>query len=390
MHPIGEGLNHQWNKASTVIYRNFNAPARAFTPFSHEIIRHPRLSSDAVRLLTWQLSLPRDARESLSRSAERARIGACAFGRAKRQLKEEGFLHERRVQVAGGRWTTQQLVSATPLTAGEAAKIFARLAVSVTGSAVAGAAGEPAARGRGDHAGSAGRGGRVPPAVPPAAGASAPEPRAPEPPTPTQLPPEPPAPSTPSAPGPRKPGVGDPAVGAPVTPRTDGHPEKDPGEKTSHHPAGATEAAGGSGEAGGAWEAQGPEESGGAAHLEAGRAFVGALPLLSPALRHVPPGMREELAGLVARWLADGHSPADVQAHVLRGLPGDGTPVRRPGGLVRHLLREVPPLELPPAPASGPRVSARLAGARECSGEHTQATLFRPVADETLCRACAP
>ncbi|QFX82167.1 hypothetical protein GEV49_15400 [Streptomyces sp. SYP-A7193] len=35
---------------------HFIAPPRAFTQFSHDLIRHSRLSSDAVRLLTWQLS----------------------------------------------------------------------------------------------------------------------------------------------------------------------------------------------------------------------------------------------------------------------------------------------------------------------------------------------
>ncbi|KOT41487.1 hypothetical protein ADK41_10020, partial [Streptomyces caelestis] len=103
------------------------APPRGFSQFSHDLIRHPRLSSDAVRLLTWQLSLPDGARESLSRTAERARIGACAFTRAKRQLKEEGFVHERRVQGPGGHWVTQQLVSNVPLNAAEAAKILARM-----------------------------------------------------------------------------------------------------------------------------------------------------------------------------------------------------------------------------------------------------------------------
>ncbi|MGW5784431.1 hypothetical protein ACWEWK_10605 [Streptomyces sp. NPDC003757] len=80
-----------------MIYRHFIAPPRSFTQFSHDLIRHPRLSSDAVRLLTWQLSLPPGTRESLSRTAERARIGGCAFTRAKRQLKDEGFVHERRL-----------------------------------------------------------------------------------------------------------------------------------------------------------------------------------------------------------------------------------------------------------------------------------------------------
>ncbi|MDT3728107.1 hypothetical protein ROS62_25815 [Streptomyces sp. DSM 41972] len=111
---------------STVIYRHHIAPPRAFTQFSHELIRHPRLSSDAARLLTWQLSLPDGAREPLSRTAERARIGACAFTRAKRQLKEEGFVHERRLQGPGGHWITQQLVSNVPLSDAEAAKILVR------------------------------------------------------------------------------------------------------------------------------------------------------------------------------------------------------------------------------------------------------------------------
>ncbi|MFI1656153.1 hypothetical protein ACH4ZU_14760 [Streptomyces sp. NPDC020472] len=288
---------------STVIYRHFNAPARAFTQFSHDIIRHPRLSSDAVRLLTWQLSLPQGARESLSRTAERARIGACAFTRAKRQLKEEGFVHERRVQIAGGRWATQQLVSSHPLTADQAAKLLAR---------------EPVA-------------------------------------------------SPQVTPSPRKP-----AAGPPTTPPTGRHPKKDPGEDTSHHPpqpAEPVEAA--------------PESP----RLEDARALVATLPALSSALRHIPPGMRDELARLAARWLDAGHTPADVRRHVQRCLPAAGTPVHRPGGLVRHLLRDVPPRELPrPVPTT--RLSPRLAGARECAGDHTQTMLFRPVGDETHCPRC--
>ncbi|MFI8320806.1 hypothetical protein [Streptomyces sp. NPDC085529] len=286
-----------------MIYRHFNAPSRGFTQFSHEIIRHPRLSSDAVRLLTWQLSLPQGARESLSRTAERARIGSCAFGRAKRQLKEEGFVHERRVQVGGGRWVTQQLVSGTPLTAEQAAKLLAR---------------EPVA----------------PPQV---------------------------------TPSPRNPVVGAPAVDAPVAPPTGGHPKKDRAVETSHLP---------------------PEVVEESPRLEEARALVGALPLLSPALRHIPRGMRDELARLAARWLDAGHTSADIHEHILRGLPGAGTSVHRPGGLVRYLLRDVPPRELPPAPGPVHRLSPRLEGARECAGDHVQPMLFRPVGDETRCAAC--
>ncbi|MFJ6250428.1 MULTISPECIES: hypothetical protein [unclassified Streptomyces] len=325
---IGEGLNHQWT-GPTVIYRNVIAPTRAFGQYSHDIIRHPRLNSDAVRLLTWQLSLPRGARESLSRTAERARIGACAFTRAKRQLKDEGFVHERRVQGAGGHWITQQLVSSAPLTTDEAAKILARTPLPTCGEAVS-------------------------PQV---------------------------------APSPRNRAAGVPAVGAPEAPSTGGHPEKEPVEDTSNLPSVADEPADEPADRPG--DEPAPVTS---PRQEEARALVGALPLLSPALRHIPPGMRDELTRLAARWLDAGHTSADVHEHVLRGLPGAGTPVHRPGGLVRYLLRDVPPRALPQPndfSASGPRLSSRLEGARECSGDHVQPMLFRPVGDETLCARCA-
>ncbi|MEU5524596.1 hypothetical protein ABZ759_29030 [Streptomyces sp. NPDC047860] len=297
-----------------MIYRHHIAPPRAFTQFSHELIRHPRLSSDAVRLLTWQLSLPDGARESLSRTAERAGIGACAFTRAKRQLKEEGFVHERRVQGAGGHWVTQQLLSNVPLSQAEAAKILARMPAGASSTAVS-------------------------PQV---------------------------------APSPRIP-----AAGAPTPRPTDGHPRKDPGENTSHRPAEPERKAD---------PGPGPETT---EPPEAARALVAALPHLSPDLRRIPRGMHDELARLVSHWLAAGHTPAAIRTHILRGLPDDGTPVHRPGGLLRYLLRDVPPAPTPTAEHPAPtRPSSRLATLRECEGDHVQATLFRPTADETLCRRC--
>ncbi|MCF4139947.1 hypothetical protein L1856_28680 [Streptomyces sp. Tue 6430] len=103
---------------------------------------------------------------------------------------------------------------------------------------------------------------------------------------------------------------------------------------------------------------------------------------------------------LTARWLAAGHPAGAIRAHILRGLPDDGTPVHRPGGLLRHLLRDVPPVPAPtppvpqppaaaPSPASERLLSPRLIGARECEGSaHVHPMLFRPVNDETLCRRC--
>ncbi|MER5401425.1 hypothetical protein [Streptomyces sp. NPDC002599] len=328
-----------------MIYRHHIAPPRAFTQFSHELIRHPRLSSDAVRLLTWQLSLPEGAREPLSRTAERARIGATAFTRAKRQLKDEGFVHERRLQGPGGHWVTQQLVSSVPLSPAEAAKLLARIPVGVGTTTE-----------------------RASPQV---------------------------------VPSPRFPAVGD-----PTTPPTDGHPNKNPEGNTSHQP---PEPPGQPAPP----EPEKPQEkprtpsASRTSHspeiLEAARALTSAYPLLSPDLRHIPRAMHAELAELTARWLEAGHPPAAVRIHILRGLPDDGTPVHRPGGLLRHLLRDVPP---PPpdspapaltpgrtpdaslAPDPGTRLSRRLTGTRECEGHHTQPQLFRPVGDETLCPAC--
>ncbi|GGX83597.1 hypothetical protein [Streptomyces hiroshimensis] len=117
-------------------------PASFFTQVSNEILRHPRLSSDAVRLLTWQLSLPDGANEPLSKTAERAGIKKVAFIRAKRQLVGEGYLHEWRRQGEAGRCSTTQLVSSVPLSAEEA------LGVREGGRPTGGipAAGEPTGR----------------------------------------------------------------------------------------------------------------------------------------------------------------------------------------------------------------------------------------------------
>lgn len=320
---------------STVIYRHHIAPPRAYTQLSHDIIRHPRLSSDAVRLLTWQLSLPQGAREPLSRTAERARIGACAFTRAKRQLKDEGFVHERRLQGPGGQWITQQLVSSVPLSAAEAAKILGRMPVGVGTTTE-----------------------RVSPQL--------------------------------------APGSHIPAVGEPTTPPTDGYPEADPCGNTAHQPP-KPPAQSASSEPS---EPEAPTEPETPQLLEDARNLVSSFPHLSPALRHIPRAMHAELTHLTARWLAAGHAPTAVRSHILRGLPDADTPVHRPGGLLRYLLRDIPPVpetgpHAPPPrpaptsePAPGPRLSLRLTGARECEGDHAQPMLFRPIGKEVLCREC--
>ncbi|ARZ67963.1 hypothetical protein SMD11_2312 [Streptomyces albireticuli] len=104
--------------------RHVIAPARFFSQVPNDLVRHPRLSANAVRLLIWQLSLPDGAAsQPLSVTGERAGIKNAAFTRAKRELAAEGYLHEWRSQGEGGRWATRQLVSNVPLTAGDALRV---------------------------------------------------------------------------------------------------------------------------------------------------------------------------------------------------------------------------------------------------------------------------
>ncbi|MFF7687299.1 hypothetical protein ACFZB6_14220 [Streptomyces syringium] len=103
--------------------RHVIAPERFFTQVSNEIIRHPRLSAAAVRLLMWQLSLPSSVDEPLWATAKNAGIKKGAFTVAKRELKAEGYFHEWKLQVAGGEWHTKQMVSNVVLSPEEAAAL---------------------------------------------------------------------------------------------------------------------------------------------------------------------------------------------------------------------------------------------------------------------------
>ncbi|MEU2516807.1 hypothetical protein [Streptomyces syringium] len=100
--------------------RHVIAPERFFTQVSNEIIRHPRLSAPAVRLLLWELSLPDSVDQPLWDTAKDAGIKKTAFTRAKRELKAEGYFHEWKLQVEGGKWITRQMVSNVVLAPEEA------------------------------------------------------------------------------------------------------------------------------------------------------------------------------------------------------------------------------------------------------------------------------
>ncbi|MFE7315683.1 hypothetical protein ACFU7T_21765 [Streptomyces sp. NPDC057555] len=292
----------------------------------NEIIRHPRLSSDAVRLLTWQLSLPDSVDEPLSVTAKRAGIKKTAFIRAKRELSAEGYLHEWRRQSPAGRWSTVQLVSNVPLGAAEAAGVRdGRPADEIP------AAGEPTGR---------------------AVGRSL----------------ENTVENTFNPPSPEE--VFDDQVlvldhAAEAVGREGGQSQNDE-EPPAPQPAAAATV---------------PQEL-----VE--RAAQ-ALAAVSHAERRLRLGGREvgRLAPLAGEWLQRGTTVQDIREALMSGLPET---VHCPAALVRdRLVRKMPDapsfaeqraIGTPPAP--------RVAAMRECAGEHLQPLLFHPVEDERLCAAC--
>lgn len=279
-------------------------PASFFTQVSNEILRHPRLSSDAVRLLTWQLSLPDGANEALSKTAERAGIKKVAFIRAKRQLLAEGYLHEWRRQGATGRWATTQMVSSVPLSAAEAIAVWD---------------------------------GRVPDG---------------------------------------RPTGGIPATGEPTGRSVGRSPEDNNGENNLHPPSPAAEAL--------------PEPP--ASLVERGAQALAVVSRSERRLRLSAPDVAR-LAPLAGEWFLRGAPMVDFREALTAHLPGV---VHHSAGLVRdRLLRKMPLAPTfaeqrasEPQGVPGSAVSSRVADMRECRGDHVQPRLFRPVADEALCREC--
>ncbi|MEV7305440.1 hypothetical protein AB0N67_04300 [Streptomyces microflavus] len=101
------------------------APVRRYTKASHDVVRHPRLCSDAKILLLYVQGLPDEQTYlALSEHARTLGIKGRAFQRAKEQLVVNGFVHERRVSGERGLWVTQQLFSNVPLSDGDALGVW--------------------------------------------------------------------------------------------------------------------------------------------------------------------------------------------------------------------------------------------------------------------------
>ncbi|WP_406485476.1 hypothetical protein [Streptomyces sp. NBC_01563] len=97
--------------------RHVIAPSVRYTKASNDVVRHPRLDSDAKLLVLYVQGLPDDAsRKPLGELAGKVGIKGRVYQKAKRQLVAHGYVHEWRSQGEGGRWQTEQLLTNIPLT----------------------------------------------------------------------------------------------------------------------------------------------------------------------------------------------------------------------------------------------------------------------------------
>ncbi|MFE7535014.1 hypothetical protein ACFU67_12170 [Streptomyces rhizosphaericola] len=105
--------------------RHAIAPVRRYTKVSHDVMRHPRLGSDAKVMIAYVQGLPGErAGKALSDLAREVGIAGRRFQIAKGQLVVNGFVHEWRVVGERGRWATQQLFSNVALSDDEARVVW--------------------------------------------------------------------------------------------------------------------------------------------------------------------------------------------------------------------------------------------------------------------------
>ncbi|MFE3400597.1 hypothetical protein [Streptomyces anulatus] len=118
------------------------APSRRYTKASHDVVRHPRLCSDAKVLILYVQGLPDGGTDlALSEHARKLDIKGRAYQRAKEQLLLCGFVHERRIMGERGRWVTQQVFSNVPLADSEVSPLWCDAGAGVGAGAGAGADG---------------------------------------------------------------------------------------------------------------------------------------------------------------------------------------------------------------------------------------------------------
>ncbi|NEA20003.1 hypothetical protein [Streptomyces halstedii] len=307
--------------------RHAIAPSRRYTKASHDVVRHPRLTSDAKILLLYVQGLTAESADRpLSEHARKLGITGRAYQKAKELLVVNGFLHERRQQGVRGLWATAQLLSNVSLTPAEAATVC---------------------QGRASEAAEASED-----AV---------------------------------CPGTRDSAVGEPAIGEPVDRSVGGQlPVDEEREKNSPHP--PSEAKPAPAPDPEVKPEPDPEPGSGPEAPLPPEVAEGERVLLS--LRHVCRelylGAKEArtLAALAAEWLRRGITASQLRRVLISELPEGG--VRSAVGFLRYrLVHKLPEEPRPEAPAPKPVVAAMI----PCAGpgeEH----LFRPVRGEELCGPC--
>ncbi|WP_432150935.1 hypothetical protein [Streptomyces sp. bgisy029] len=125
------------------------APVRRYTKVSHDVMRHPRLNSDAKVLISYVQGLPEgQVDRALSEHAREVGIKGRRYQAAKELLVVNGFVHERKVPGARGLWATHQLFSNVPLSDADARALWreAGVGVDTAPSAQSPAVGEPGGR----------------------------------------------------------------------------------------------------------------------------------------------------------------------------------------------------------------------------------------------------
>ncbi|WP_334662932.1 hypothetical protein [Streptomyces cyaneofuscatus] len=101
------------------------APVRRYTKVSHDVMRHPRLNSDAKVLISYVQGLPEgQVDRALSEHAREVGIKGRRYQAAKEQLVVNGFVHERKAPGARGLRATHQLFSNVPLSDADALAVW--------------------------------------------------------------------------------------------------------------------------------------------------------------------------------------------------------------------------------------------------------------------------
>ncbi|MET8744386.1 hypothetical protein [Streptomyces sp. NPDC004728] len=305
--------------------RHAIAPSARYTKASNDVIRHPRLNSDAKLLLLYVQSLPDNTTfRPLSELAQKMGIRGRAYQKAKQQLVENGYVHEWRSQSDGGRWITEQLVANNPLTTDQACRL---------------------------------RGGTPPLPLP-----------APRPPS-THSP-------TVGAPAPRTAGGYEPVEDH--SDKTTPHPpSKAPEPSELPEPSERSEAPAPSAPS----EPKRPASTADAAQLaRAERVLLS----LRHSRRELHLGVREaaKLAVEAVKWLERGLSESDLRHALLAERPAEG--VRSAVGFLRYRLAQKLPEPRTPIESYEP---ARPRDLIECQAPGKKHT-FRPLLDETECTPC--